>query len=63
MILPKLATDGVFYLCQGAIFVKLEEERVSLGEAPKIPGWCLPVLLWRLLPHAIQMSRLQDGGP
>ena len=63
MILPKLATDCVFYLRQSPVFVELEQERVCLGEAPKIPGWCLPVLLWRLLPQVIQISGLQDGCP
>jgi len=63
MILPKLAADGVFYLRQGPVFVELDQERVCLGEAPKVPGWCLPVLLWCLLPQVVKISGLQNSGP
>jgi hypothetical protein len=63
MILPELATNCAFYLRQSPVFVKLEQKRVRLGEAAKVPGWRLPVLLRRLLPQVIQMSGLQNSGP
>src|SRR5580704_4406338 len=54
---PEVPANRLFYFDQSPVFVQIDQERMCLSEAPKVPRWCLP-LVFRPLP-----SSHRDGRP
>jgi hypothetical protein len=59
---PEVPANRLFYFDQSPVFVQIDQERMCLSEAPKVPRWCLP-LVFRPFPQAIETGGLKNSSP